>query len=278
MIHLLAALPAGREIFDVPLGHTLRATWVGTRSADGHTTSLDVACTDPRLRLTFLSLIGEMLDRADETGRPCIDELTGVLDSWRSALARAKRELDRSRAVGLFGELTILEQLARKDQVRALAAWRGREGHRHDFARTNALEVKTFSSTGSPSVQIHGLLQLDPPPAGVLHLVAFRVVETDSGSSLAELVERIVEQGVSRADIADCLGEDAPALEGGRDRRFTIEETRLHEVGEDFPGLRASRLDETALRGVDDLTYSLNLDACPGGIDPRQLDRILEEL
>lgn len=275
LIHLMARLPAERETFDVPLGRVLRATWI-THGHEG-ATWLDVACLDARLLRTFLSLIGEMLDRSDESGRPCMDELTEVLESWRTALARARSVMDRNRMIGMFGELTILERLARHDPQAALSAWLGRKGGRHDFSRTNALEVKTLAGSGSPMVTIHGDAQLDPPTDAQLYLVAFRITDSASGESVDELIEMIVVHGVPREEIIRSLGDDAPGEED-RSRRFEIEETRLHHVGEDFPGIRASRIDPSVLRGVSDLNYQLTLDACPGELDPSQLDRVLEEL
>lgn len=277
LTHLLTRLPEGRERFDVPLGRVLRATWVETQGNDGAAIWLDVACLDARLIRTFLSLIGEMLDRADTSGRPCIDELTEVLESWRAALALARGAMDQNRIVGVFGELTILERLARQDPQSALSAWQGRSGGRHDFVRTNALEVKTLTGSGSPSVTIHGESQLDPPTNSLLHLVAFRITESSSGESVEELTERIASHGVPHEEIIRTLGDDALGAEDRR-RRFEIEETRLHAIGEDFPGIRASRLEPSALRGVSEINYQLTLDACPGELDPSHLDNVLEEL
>lgn len=277
LIHLLARLPEGRERFDVPLGRVLQATWVETQGSEGAAVWLDVACLDARLIRTFLSLVGEMLDRADASGRPCIDELTEVLESWRAALARARNAMDRNRVIGIFGELTVLERLARTDPQSALSAWQGRNGGRHDFLRTNALEVKTFGGSGSPSVTIHGESQLDPPTNALLHLVAFRITESASGESVEELSERIAAHGLPREEIIRTLGDDAPGVVDRR-RHFEIEETRLHVVEDDFPGIRASRMDSSALRGVSGLNYQLTLDSCPGELDPSQLDRVLEEL
>jgi hypothetical protein len=276
-IHLLTALPEGRGAFDVPLGRTLRTEWIETFEDGATSTRLDVACTDARLLRTFMSLIGEMLDRADESGRASIDELTEVLSSWRAALAREREDLNRQRAIGLFGELTVLEILAGQDPMAALERWKGRSGHRHDFVGESALEVKTFTGTGSPSVTIHGALQLDPPAEAPLHLVAFRIVESAKGRSLADLADAIAALGVPRDRMTFLLGEDAPALQE-RSRRFLIEETRLHAVGQGFPGIRASRLDDQTLKGVDDLSYTLHLDACPGAMSPDLLGRVLEEL
>lgn len=275
-IHLMVPLPEGRNEFDVPLGQLLKAKWVATREDGAQRVWLDVACTEARLLRTFLSLVGEMLDRAEDSCRHCLDELQEVLGSWRQALARIRGAEDHRRAIGLYGELVILERLARLDPHSALSLWRGEEGYRHDFAGDNALEVKTFTGTGAPIVTIHGQRQLDPPEGGELHLAALRVVESARGETLAELVGRIREHGIPSGELAGALDEDAPLLEDGR--RFLVEEILLHVVKEDFPGIRASRLDPQILRGVGAVRFELSLDACPGQLDPGQLDMILQEL
>lgn len=276
LIHLMVPLPEGRDEFDVPLGQLLKAKWVATRDDGAQRVWLDVACTESRLLRTFLSLVGEMLDRAEDSGRHSLDELREVLGSWRQALARIRGAEDHRRAIGLYGELVILERLARLDPQTALSSWRGEEGYRHDFARGNALEVKTFTGTGAPVVTIHGQRQLDAPDGGELHLVALRVVESASGETLAELAGRIREHGIPSGELAGALDEDAPLLEDGR--RFLVEEIFLHAVKEDFPGIRASRLDPQILLGVGAVSFELSLDACPGRLDPSQLDTILQEL
>ncbi|MCF2586104.1 PD-(D/E)XK motif protein [Brevibacterium sp. UCMA 11752] len=276
-IHLMTRLPKNREQFKVPLGRTLRATWIEVKGKNEDTRHLDVVCTDARLLRTFLSMIGEMLNRAAESGKSCLDELAEVLESWREALSRESREIDRKRAIGLFGELTILEALARKDPSRALSLWTGPSGNRHDFSRSNALEVKTLTQPGIPAVTIHGARQLDPPIGAKLHLVAFRVLENANGSSIAELNDRLIQLGIPRQKLVVTLNDEARLLEDV-ERQFLIEETYLYEVTDDFPGIRASRLDENALRGVDNISYVLHLDSCPGQRDTTMLDAILEEL
>lgn len=278
LIHLMTLLPMGRERFEVPLGKLLRASWVDTDEEDGRRDWLDVVCIDARLLRTFLSLIGEMVDRSDESGRPSIDELTEVLESWRAALARERTAMDRNRLVGLFGELTILEKLAAKDPQAALASWKGRQGAPHDFSRANSLEVKTLTGDGTPVVTIHGEAQLDPPSIGDLHLVAFRIVDDAEGESIDDLISRIADHGVPYDEILRTLGEDDTPGADDRRRRFLIDETRLHEVTEDFPGLRASRLAPESLRGVSAISYRLTLDACPGQLDPELLSSVLENL
>src|SRR5699024_12844840 len=130
---------------------------------------------------------------------------------------------------------------------------------------------------GIRTVTIPGEPLHDPPMYAQLHLVAFRITDGSSGESVDELAERIAAHGIPREELLRILGADAPGIEGRR-RRFEIEETRLYAVEDDGPGIRASHMDSSALRGTLGLNYRLSLDSCPGELDPSQLDRVLEEL
>ena len=273
-IHLLVVLPPGREKFPLPLGDVLPATWLD--EANG-SVSLDVKSTDSSLNPTFLSLVGEMLSRVDDSGSPCIDELLRVLSYWREALARERRGLSRQRAIGLFGELVVLSRMARIDPTRARAAWRGRDGYRHDFFLTNALEVKSYAGSESPMVEIHGAHQLDPPVGGFLHLLALRLEESAEGRTIDELIDEIDSLGLPRGMLFERSSEDAPVVSDGT-MRFVVASERLFAVTEKFPGLRYSTIGEAAFEGIVGLRYSLLLDACGGELDPSLLSNLLEAL
>jgi hypothetical protein len=277
IVHLIVTLPAGRSRFTPPLGDVLPATWLEEDFGDGVKTSLDVASTDPSLTPTFLSLVGEMLSRVDETQDPCIDELMRVLSSWREALSREKRTLSRQRLIGLFGELTVLAHLVEIDPAKAKSAWRGRAGYRYDFFSSNALEVKAYTGTDSPSVEIHGAHQLDPPVGGSLHLFTLRLEESPQGETIADLIERIEALGLPRGLLFDRSTDESP-ISVDDTVAFVVAEERLFHVGPAFPGIRASILGAKALIAVSRLRYSLLLDACPDKIDPVLLRAVLEKL
>lgn len=276
----LVELPDGRKPFSVSTGNALRADWVlmfpesGARSSDGPM-ALCLTCSDRRLHPTFVSLLGEMVDRSARSHRPCMDELMDSLASWRAILAREKDRLSRNALIGLFGEVTILCEIAERDPMAALAAWRGPDQAPHDFQRVNALEVKTMTGTGAPVVGIHGLTQLDPPHGGTLHLVALRVEESDEGTTLGELFDRAASLGIPHSTLLDRAG--VRALDGD-ERRLIVAEARVFKVDDDFPGLRASRLSQAQLAGVEDVRFSLQLDACPGERPAEELSEILEGL
>jgi hypothetical protein len=273
-IHLLVRLPQGRARFSLPLGEVLPADWLDEEDGD---VSLDVKSTDSRLTPTFLSLVGEMLSRVDDSGKPCIDELMHVLSSWREALAREQRGLSRQRAIGLFGELVVLSRMAQADPGRAKAAWRGKEGYRHDFFISNALEVKAYAGSESPMVEIHGAHQLDPPVGGSLHLLALRVEESAEGQTIQELMGMIESFGLPRGVLFERSSDDAPVV-GDDSMRFIVASERLFAVTDRFPGLRYSTIGEAAFQAVAGLRYSLLLDACPDAIDASLLTEILENL
>lgn len=276
-IHLLVTLPPGRTKFTLPLGNVLPATWLDDQEGPSDQSSLDVRSTDASLTPTFLSLVGEMLSRVDDSGGACIDELMRVLASWREALAREKRGLSRERAVGLFGELLVLARLAKSDPARARAAWRGKDGFRHDFFLHNALEVKAYVSTESPTVEIHGAHQLDPPINASLHLLALRLEENDDGRTIDDLIDEIDSYGLPKGLLFDRSTDEAPVV-ADNTLKFIVANQRLFRVTEGFPGIRFSTLGEDAFAGIAHLRYSLLLDACPNAVDPSELTEVLKKL
>ncbi|WBU39423.1 PD-(D/E)XK motif protein [Homoserinibacter sp. YIM 151385] len=275
LIHLMVRLPEGRERFTPPVGRVLPATWF--RDGNGGATYLSVVSVDPALNPTFLSLIGEMLNRVEESGAACIDELVRVISAWREALEREQLGTSRSQLVGLFGELVVLERLAASDPDRALRAWRGKDGYRHDFFLDNAIEVKSYTGVDSPVAEVHGAYQLDPPAGGSLHLLAFRLEENAAGDSIKDIMRRLGDLGIA-LDAMLSRSSDAAPIVVDDNLRFLVAEERLYEVTERFPGLRASRLGADSLHAVSRIRYALLLDACPDRIDIENLPALLENL
>lgn len=238
---------------------------------------LRISCDNPRLNRTFLSLVAEMLDDVETAGTPVADALSNVIDSWRELLRSREKKMERSEAIGLFGELVVLQHLVTIEGRQALTAWRGAENYRHDFSRRNALEVKTCTGFGEPRVRIHGLHQLEPPTGHKLHLMALRIDENASGRTIPDLVDELVAAGIPRGQMLRKIGKTMEELERTASC-FVVEEMRLFEVGPDFPGIRPSTLVGNAVHGVDDLAYSLSLDLCPSPLTEDSLQNVLGAL
>lgn len=258
------------------LGDTMPVSWIAP-TADSPLERLMISCPDRALRVTFLSLIGEVLDRVDSAHSSVYLEVSKVIDDWRRILETSRAATSRSLLTGLFGELVVLRDLVFRRGPDAVALWRGPDGHRHDFAKTNAIEVKTYRGTGSPRVTIHGAYQLDPPAMHELHLVSLRVEESADGETLEDVVRTLADAGVSRSTLSARTDKDEPLALDDK-LRLLIVERRIHAVGEGFPGVRGSRLDETSLKGVDRLSYQLLLDACPAPLADSEYTRLLDEL
>jgi hypothetical protein len=258
------------------LGESLPVSWIAP-SEEIPRERIKIDCPDPELQTTFLSLIGEVLDRVELTHGAVYLEVSKVVNDWRRALKAARSSLSRQARIGLFGELITLRDLVAQRGFSAHSLWRGPDGHRHDFARLNAIEVKTFSGTGSPRVTIHGVYQLDPPHGHDLHLVSLRVEESGDGETIADIVKDLESAGIS-IDVLRGRTDDGEPLDADDTLRLVVVERRLHHVGDEFPGVRASRLDETLLKGVEGLTYQLLLDACPHPLPGADYLRVLETL
>nr|WP_246286142.1 PD-(D/E)XK motif protein [Microbacterium pseudoresistens] len=258
------------------VGGALPISWI-PQSSDAPRERIKIECPDPDLRSTFLSLVGEVLDRVDEKHGTVYLEVSKVVDDWHRALQSGKAGLSRQALIGLFGELVVLREVVRLRGTDAVSLWRGPQGHRHDFSQLNALEVKTYGGTGSPKVTIHGAYQLDPPSGHELHLLSLRVEESDEGETIADIVRELSAAGASSDLLRERVDDEEPLVLDDS-LRLVVTERRLHLVSDEFPGLRASRLDSASLKGVDRLSYQLLLDACPDALPEDEQRRVLESL
>lgn len=239
---------------------------------------LDVILMERLLQPTFVSLIGEMLDRMERSGRSAMDEFSEVVESWRKTLARISKGPGREAIRGLFGELWIARRIACANPAALERVWVGPRGGRHDFTGATSLEVKTLVGSGAPVVTINGLDQLDPVGEAGLHLATLRIVEHETGETADEIVAALIDEGVSRQFLEAALRDVGFQLGDINGPAFVVEEVLLHRIEDDFPGLRRSHLTESSLRGIESVSYRLQLDAGPGALPADQLDSVITDL
>jgi hypothetical protein len=123
--------------------------------------------------------------------------------------------------------------------------------------------VKTTTVREGRIVQIHGADQLDPTPARDLFLAFVRLDVEGEGTSVPQLVEQILEQGVERRRLLDLLSQagydPAKSAEYARPL-FTATEQRLYAVTDDFPRIVGdSFLEHRLPPGVLRLRYDIDL-------------------
>ncbi|MDE2663825.1 MAG: PD-(D/E)XK motif protein [Gemmatimonadota bacterium] len=200
-------------------------------------------------------------------GAGCADAALATIEDFQTLLTRSSAPaVTTGMAAGLLAELLVLNRLLDRSPS-AWNAWRGPAGDRHDFrAGDTSLEVKASLRSGAPTITIHGLHQLEVPSGGTLHLIRV-ILEPVSDGVLR--VSDVVESASSKADKPSRLAEllaasgftNANAQEWDR-YAFRHESEKIYEIRTGFPRLTPTVLkDASAIRGVQDVSYKIDLSA-----------------
>jgi hypothetical protein len=244
-------------------------------------TYADLGCLQSDFHDLFTMLCAEVLQTIGPLSENPIKALYRVLDRWRALFQIKGTPLGPEQIAGLFAELTVLIRLLRQDPS-AQTLWRGPSGHRHDFtADAAAVEVKASVSREGRRARIHGLSQLETPPAGTLRLAWYRL-ERDSGSgqSLVELVEHALDLCDDERALLGLLAEAGYRSSDNdhyRDARFSITEERWYVVDAAFPKLTGNDLATAAIpTAVLDVAYTIDLSSEPP--NPMGQDQVSEYL
>jgi hypothetical protein len=146
----------------------------------------------------FATVCADAVAAAEEAPRDeSLARFLARLDAWRRFLRERRAGLTRNEAVGLMGELLLLERLLEMDRT-MLPTWTAPDDGLHDFtSRGHALETKTSLGPGS-SLRISSLDQLDPAGLRQFHLVHVRLVEMPEGRNLGGMI----------ADVAQHLSDE----------------------------------------------------------------------
>jgi hypothetical protein len=198
---------------------------------------------------TIYALIGDVLRRIEAGEKDSALALANSLRNFEALVAKANG-ISREEAVGLYGELLVLEALlnARRADVRA---WIGANQQCHDFRlSTLELEVKTTTSNARHHF-VHGLNQLNPSPDHELFVVSIRLGNpgTGAGRSLDELVENLSATLSGNGDSTRYFKNE---LEKTRYERETHECTIAYQlaadpmlisIGKEFPAINQGHLE-----------------------------------
>ncbi|WP_168700656.1 PD-(D/E)XK motif protein [Gordonia paraffinivorans] len=268
--HLL--LPVVSE--SVPVDRTSAGVALGPRvlvAGDAATKYVDLHCTDPSLALVFERLADDIVDRLGKYPSRPVSTCIAVLDEWRSLLGKAK-SVSKETVVGLVGELTVLETLAKRDPVAALQAWRGPMGAIHDFVGAEGdIEVKTTAvERNALTVQVSGIDQLDPDSCKSLNLIVLQVSADHTAPTLDERIDYLSSLGIPKRRLIDTVAEAGYVFEAMIDinTQYSVDSIRLWQIDNEFPSIRRSDIDPGRLGSIVDLNYSISL----GGVAPTASD------
>jgi hypothetical protein len=171
----------------------------------------------------------------------------GRIKAWQEFMHQARAEvLGPEAETGLAGELCFLKSLLETglSAARALDGWQGPLDGLHDFLLgLGAIEVKSTVATHGFPATIGSLEQLDASLVSPLFLAGVRLVSNDGGMTLQEIIDDILH---GLGDSPDAQGKfESLVLRAGflrafsdrYRRRFSLVDTRIVLIDEDFPAL-----------------------------------------
>lgn len=217
---------------------------------------------DPQFALFVDDLLAALLAQPGSPGTVCMT----VLERWQNLMAAPPSPLlGRSALAGLLAELHVLEALAAQDATGAVDMWCGPGGARHDFSSQHgAVEVKATTGREGFKVQIHGILQLEPPDHAPLTVYAEQLEAVhEGGDSVPDAIERLRQLGISRRGFRDRLEligfRDADA-EIYRKVRFSILRRAVCLVDDSLPRIvRSSFADLSLPDRATDISYNIDV-------------------
>jgi len=239
----------------------------------------DLYCTDLRLGMVFERLAADVHDRING-GEPAAEAMPNALSDWRD-LFRGGSSISPESVLGLVGELTVLERLAEAVGIQtALDSWWGPDKHPHDFysASAQAIEVKTTRSLGGNRISISNIAQLDPTGLDGLYLSVLRTKLDPTAPTLDERISGLLARGFPAAELLTKIERAGYVFEGvasQTDTRYAVLGHRWWHVTDDFPGIRASRVEPDHMKGVMTVKYELALDSVPSDMATEQVEALI---
>ncbi|PLR50750.1 PD-(D/E)XK motif protein [Chimaeribacter arupi] len=141
-----------------------------------------------------LDVINALIDSEISENSTQLALLRQRIKLWQKFMEREQRPLSQKEEIGLFGELTCLQQLllSDMDHLTVVKAWVGPLHGLQDFKFGNSvLEVKSTTADNDFCVTIQSLEQLDYRRVENLVLCGYRFNENPSGQTLNQLVTQL---------------------------------------------------------------------------------------
>lgn len=262
--HLLISCSTGPDQRGVWRSATVSLSRINLRGNDKATrTWLDLHCRRPELECVFVRLAVAVAERLlGSTEDQVLERAIAALDEWSDLLGNS--HLSEESITGLVGELVVLERLGSINVSRAVEAWQGPLGGRHDFRRgPYAIEVKTTTRRVGNFVQIHGVQQLLEPEGGDLHLVFVRLERVPAGRlSIAKIATRLKALGMPETELRNVLADHGVSDLGSEAATMTFDlcELTLYPITEFFPRIvPATFVGGSTPAGVLDVAYGIDL-------------------
>ncbi len=241
----------------------------------------DISCQLSELNDMFSIVAQDMIDELlEESGASPFPVCVRVLERWRQLLERMPTSvMSRNKQAGLLTELLLLNDLA-EISPKAIRAWVGPDGGRHDFISEDVdVEVKSSLRAEGRRIHVQSLEQLDTAGARLyLHFVSLRE-PSGQGLTVPELIDQLKAHGVNSVDLHEKLasvGYSPVDRAKYSEMHFEVVERLTFRVDEPgFPRLIPSLLGQLP-DGVEGVNYDVNLDL--PGVEPISDEELQETL
>lgn len=224
---------------------------------------LDITCLHNNLEPVFAEVIFEVIKRI-AGGSGGATAAAEVIADFRALLnPSSAKEVDKSKVVGLIGELLALNMLLELHPS-SWTCWMGPSGNRHDFRRgSTSMEVKTSVSIDS-KLTINGFHQLEIPDDTELYLHHF-TLETVADGPLT--VEALVAHAKALSSAPDEIGKllaemgcDDPSAPAWNALSFRRQGEQVYKISDNFPRICPSLLPtDLNVKSLTEVEYSISV-------------------
>ncbi|TSC58773.1 MAG: hypothetical protein Greene041619_319 [Candidatus Peregrinibacteria bacterium Greene0416_19] len=286
-IHLLVSADDNKE--DTRLSNLdLRGLKVTNRklAVAGHPVRnyLDIVCATgktPSFRRPFLRFAEDVLFEISKSAEEPRDAIYRTGIRWRRFWTADTSEITVEWLHGIFGELLFIKDVIEKCGVTIIKSWMGPLGKDHDFQINNNLGIEVKSSTEMPFQVNCNIRQLDTEIFKQLYLVCYRILPSDEGQTLPDLVSQIENFIGHDENILDVFYERLAASGYRRDLEVTYRETiisveppNVFFVDESFPKITEKSFLQSPDHRITNIRYTLKIT----GVKKLELETLIKEI
>lgn len=223
-------------------------------SADGEAFLFITLVDAPDMDEFFGVFAASLISKINESSEDINKLIRNYCGQWEILF---KEKSISSKAIGILGELYVLNLLLKKDFT--TINWNEGYNSPQDFYVNNSsfIEVKTTINHSSYVTKIHGIEQLNCPENKKLFLFFVRMSAVQEGEySIKKLCKSIPSVVISNKAIDEINALPKELIE----KSFDCIEFKIYQVDKFFPKITKKELEDiNVLNSVVDLEYELNL-------------------
>ena len=236
---------------------------------------IDLSCSISGYLAEFTEVVREISKIVLEDKEQPLKAVNKIINNWISFWSNQRKEtLSEEDQIGLICELVTLNKLCKLNPGNALKSWTGPLGEKHDF-NFSKWDFEVKGTRKSQRIHtINGIDQLKPSYNKQLAFISFQLTTSanDHSVNLPELIESLIKNHFeNKPDLIVrfnelLAGAGYSPVHAEEYKKFNVEvrESTFFEVGEDFPKLTSSMLNEPLNTRVSSVRYDISLEGFIG--------------